>query len=186
MWGCGLSTQGLGRSLLTLSVPTPWEGILGLVSRTGHGEHFSCSRGTETLESTCFIYSPQELQLGRAPEQLKLAGSSFNFLFIHSFTLHSTSVDGSVLVGQDLGPGQQQQPVDNQAMPLPSPPHPPLPRVPYLQGRWVKNQQVCGVHTVAGRRARRPLKWVRDWRLIGWGRGGGPAYSRGSGRPLER
>ena len=54
-----------------------------------------------------------------------------------------------------------------------------LPRSSISTGRWVKNQQACGVHAVAGRKARRPLKWVRDWRLMGWGGGGGSAYSRG-------
>ena len=48
-----LSTQALGRSLLTLSVRIPWEGILGPTSHRGHREHFSCSRGTGTLETTC-------------------------------------------------------------------------------------------------------------------------------------
>lgn len=53
MWGCSLSTQALGRSLLTLSMHAPWEDILGPASRRDHGEHFSCSRGTGTLETTC-------------------------------------------------------------------------------------------------------------------------------------
>lgn len=95
MRGHSLSASALGRSLLTLSLLVLWEGILGPASRRGHGERFGRSRGAlrplkgnRKFGNHILICSPQELQLGRAPEQRKSAGSSFTCLFVHSF-VHS-------------------------------------------------------------------------------------------------